>query len=217
MLERLRPAGFLQAAAVFRAGDAVWELSEPELAATYRGLALRLIDAGIGDPPVGSISLTVARMASLIGDHGEAADWFARARVELGAAGALPMQAIADYDEALALTRSESGDRARIAELAQAALAAFGALGMNGWEQRAVRLIPGPARPLPDRLTAREGEVLRLLAAGRTNKEIAAELFLSPATVERHVANLYRKIGVRRRTEATAYALSHGLLESPVG
>ncbi len=54
--------------------------------------------------------------------------------------------------------------------------------------------------------------MLGLLAAGRTNKEIAAQLFLSPATVERHVANVYRKIGARRRAEAATYALNHGLV-----
>ena len=67
---------------------------------------------------------------------------------------------------------------------------------------------------LPDRLTAREAEVLGLLAAGRTNKEIAAQLVLSPATVERHVANLYPKIGARRRAEAATCALKHDLLPS---
>jgi DNA-binding NarL/FixJ family response regulator len=57
--------------------------------------------------------------------------------------------------------------------------------------------------------------VLGLLAAGRTNDEIAAQLVLSPATVERHVANLYRKIGARRRAEAATYAFNHGLLHRP--
>jgi DNA-binding NarL/FixJ family response regulator len=63
----------------------------------------------------------------------------------------------------------------------------------------------------PDGLTAREAEVLRLLAEGRTNKQIAAELFLSVSTVQRHVANVYTKIGAHRRAQATAYALSKGL------
>ena len=61
-------------------------------------------------------------------------------------------------------------------------------------------------------LTAREVEVLRLIAAGRTNKEIADELVLSLATVERHNSNIYAKIGARGRTDATAYALKHGLI-----
>ena len=60
-------------------------------------------------------------------------------------------------------------------------------------------------------LTQREEQVLRLLARGQTNKEIALALRLSVHTVERHVTNLYAKIGARSRSEATAYALRHGL------
>ncbi|KQX07751.1 MULTISPECIES: helix-turn-helix transcriptional regulator [unclassified Leifsonia] len=61
-------------------------------------------------------------------------------------------------------------------------------------------------------LTRRETEVLGLLAQGLTNKEIAALMWLSDRTVERHVTSLYRKIGVRRRSEATAFALRHALI-----
>lgn len=61
---------------------------------------------------------------------------------------------------------------------------------------------------LPGGLTAREFEVLQLLAAGRRNREIAAELVLSERTVQRHISNVYGKIGVRNRAEATAFALS---------
>lgn len=67
-------------------------------------------------------------------------------------------------------------------------------------------------RTYPDSLTAREVEVLRLLAGGRTNREIADELVLSVRTVERHIANLYGKIGGRGRAAATAYALTRGLV-----
>jgi predicted ATPase/DNA-binding CsgD family transcriptional regulator len=58
----------------------------------------------------------------------------------------------------------------------------------------------------PDGLTPRELEILRALASGRSNKEIASELFLSVHTVERHVANVYRKIGAHNRAQAAAYA-----------
>ncbi len=61
-------------------------------------------------------------------------------------------------------------------------------------------------------LTSREVEVLRLVAAGRTNKEIADDLVLSVRTVERHVQNVYGKIGARRRAVATAYALTRGIV-----
>ena len=64
----------------------------------------------------------------------------------------------------------------------------------------------------PDGLTGREVEVLRLLAGGLTNDEIAKELVLSVRTVERHVANVYGKIGARRRVDASVYALTNGLI-----
>jgi DNA-binding CsgD family transcriptional regulator len=60
-------------------------------------------------------------------------------------------------------------------------------------------------------LTSREAEVLRLLAQGQSNKEIAAELVLSVRTVERHITNLYGKIDARGKADATAYAIRHGL------
>jgi DNA-binding NarL/FixJ family response regulator len=63
----------------------------------------------------------------------------------------------------------------------------------------------------PARLTHRETEVLRLLASGHTNKEIAGAIGLSIATVERHVANMYGKIHARGRAEATAFAITRGL------
>jgi pimeloyl-ACP methyl ester carboxylesterase/DNA-binding CsgD family transcriptional regulator len=68
------------------------------------------------------------------------------------------------------------------------------------------------ARSYPDGLTAREVEVLRRLAGGQTNGEIAKELSVSVRTVERHVANIYAKIGSRGRANATAYALTHNLI-----
>jgi DNA-binding CsgD family transcriptional regulator/pimeloyl-ACP methyl ester carboxylesterase len=62
-----------------------------------------------------------------------------------------------------------------------------------------------------DGLSRRELEVLRLVAGGESNAQIARRLGLSTHTVERHVANLYRKIGARGRADATAYALRSGL------
>lgn len=83
---------------------------------------------------------------------------------------------------------------------------------------------PGPARhhgtgtasarergALPDGLTRREGEVLRLIAEGRSNAEIAAALFISEATVKTHVNNLFAKIGARDRAQAVGYAYRRGV------
>lgn len=150
------------------------------------GIGKTAIVAGVADAPLASNALTVARMAALLGDEGEAGAWFARARNELEADGRRPLRDIVDHDEALALARRRSPDRARAAALLDDASSAFGTLGMGSWQREAQDLLA----PLPDRLTAREAEVLGLLATGKTNKEIAGELALSPATVERHVANV---------------------------
>ena len=60
-------------------------------------------------------------------------------------------------------------------------------------------------------LTQREHDVLALLASGSTNQQIAAQLHLSAKTVERHLSNLYRKLGVANRTEAATYAIRHSI------
>ena len=63
----------------------------------------------------------------------------------------------------------------------------------------------------PFALTERETQILKLVAAGQANKEIAHVLRISPHTVERHIANVYGKISAKNRAEATAWALAHGL------
>jgi DNA-binding CsgD family transcriptional regulator len=68
------------------------------------------------------------------------------------------------------------------------------------------------AATAPGGLTAREVEVLRLVAAGHTNRVIARELVLSEKTVARHVSNIYGKLGIRSRAAATAFAYDHRLV-----
>jgi len=72
--------------------------------------------------------------------------------------------------------------------------------------------VPDAAAPTPDNLTVREVEVLRLIAAGRSNVQIAAELFVSEATVKTHINHLFAKTGARDRAQAVRYAYRHGLV-----
>ena len=66
---------------------------------------------------------------------------------------------------------------------------------------------------LPDDLTPRESEVIKLIAEGLTSDEIARELTISPRTVERHRENILGKLGMRNRVELTRYAIRQGLVE----
>jgi len=71
---------------------------------------------------------------------------------------------------------------------------------------------PGPGERPPGGLTAREAEVLVLLAAGLSNGEIAKRLYLSNATVKTHINRIFAKTGARDRAQAVKYAYQHGLV-----
>ncbi len=78
----------------------------------------------------------------------------------------------------------------------------------------------GQAKPpatLPDDLTPREAEVLSLIARGLSNREIAAELFVSEATVKTHINHVFSKIDARDRAQAVHYAYTHGLAGADAG
>ena len=92
-----------------------------------------------------------------------------------------------------------------------AARAAFERLGAAPDLARVEELTGSAASQTAAGLTPREVEVLRLVATGKTNRAIAAELFLSEKTVARHVSNIFTKLGVSSRAAATAYAYQHDL------
>ncbi len=200
------------------ASIAVWELEAVEYVPTYRRLALGLYKIGAKGSPFSSTSLCAARMTALAHNLSEAQEHFSRAREEAESVGLRALRAIVDYDEAIALRRAGIRDSSRIAALLDDAARAFRALDMLDWAQRADKereklgTVPSGSDRYPDRLTAREVEVLLLVAAGKTNREIAEQLVLSLPTVQRHIANIYIKISARNRADATAYALRHGLV-----
>jgi DNA-binding NarL/FixJ family response regulator len=93
-----------------------------------------------------------------------------------------------------------------------AALRTFRQLGAQP-DAAAVEALTRKALPRPEGgLTAREVEVIRLIAAGKTNRMIAAELFLSEKTVARHVSNIFSKLEITSRSAATAFAFEHRLV-----
>jgi HD-GYP domain-containing protein (c-di-GMP phosphodiesterase class II) len=127
--------------------------------------------------------------------------------------------AAADVVAAMAEDRPHrpARDRAHIADTIAAEVrdgrldrvAADAVLAAAGQPRAAVRRVSWPAA-----LSDREVEVLRLIARGRTNREVAAQLHLSAKTVGRHVENLYAKTGARSRAAAAVFAMEHRLLDA---
>jgi DNA-binding NarL/FixJ family response regulator len=101
------------------------------------------------------------------------------------------------------------GDEEGAGREIEAAVRAFERLGARTELQRAITIL-GPSS-LPAGLTARQLEILRLVATGRTNRDIASELVISEHTVARHLQNIYSKLGVSSRAAATAFAVEHRL------
>jgi DNA-binding NarL/FixJ family response regulator len=100
------------------------------------------------------------------------------------------------------------------AELADAVrLANAGVTQLDAAAARHVAAALSTREPTPGEvLTARETEVLRLVAAGATNREIAARLYLSEGTVKNHISRILGRLGLRDRTQAAIYGRDHGLL-----
>jgi DNA-binding NarL/FixJ family response regulator len=111
---------------------------------------------------------------------------------------------------AYGLALRDAGDEDDAALEFRAALATFERLGAAAEAAEASDLLGGP-KALPRGLTAREAEVLRLVASGKTNRDIAVELVISEHTVARHLQNMFVKLDVSSRSGATAFAYEHGL------
>jgi ATP/maltotriose-dependent transcriptional regulator MalT len=185
-------------------------------------VALASGDTGAAGRALDELAGTAAQMAL---PELQAAERSTRGRVQLAqrdpAAVATLREAVeawralgVPYEEATAHTlvgqaQRLAGDEAAAAGSFEAAVAVFDQIGAR-LESRLV--LDDTKRELPAGLTAREVEVLRLIASGMTNNEIAAELFLSTKTVSRHLSNIFTKIGVSSRAAATAFAFEHDLV-----
>ncbi len=181
----------------------------------------------VGTPPLRAAA-TVARasISAHVRDLPAARACFEAAIDILGAAGAPyeSAQARIGLAETLdALGRTSQAMRERL--IARDLLRGIGSVAtVPGLEETlaAAAELPAPrviAGPGGETLTDREVEILRLVARGRSNQEIADTLVLSVRTVERHITTVYAKLGISgrvARASATAYAIEHGLLAVPV-
>jgi DNA-binding CsgD family transcriptional regulator len=129
--------------------------------------------------------------------------------------GSSPWLAHSQHEYAvMLLERSRQGDRQRACTLLASALQLAQNLGMTKLREAvsdlSLTLETRPRPPsYPGGLTRREAEVLRMIAAGKTNQEIAASIFRSPNTVANHVRSILAKLGAANRTEAAAFAVRH--------
>jgi DNA-binding NarL/FixJ family response regulator len=195
-------------ALLLRARVARGELEEAETALAELRDVARLVGTG---PLVADADLAEGLLAAAAGDHErarrlleDAADGFERAGAPFESAQARIELATA----LLALGRAEDAEHEAAA--ARERLAAIGAAG-EAARARAILAAAGPHAAAP--VTPREREVLRLLADGLTNRQIAGRLVVSEHTVHRHVANILRKLGLPSRTAAAAWALRAGIAE----
>ncbi|HIN23996.1 MAG TPA: helix-turn-helix transcriptional regulator [Dehalococcoidia bacterium] len=134
-------------------------------------------------------------------------------------AGNRPELAWTCYDyAAMLIERNKAGDLAKAVDLLNESGSISSELGMSPLSARSAVLqekaesVPVQTPEFPDGLTQREVEVIRLIAAGRTNREIAEELIISVRTVTTHVGNILNKTGAANRTEAAIYASQRDLV-----
>ena len=203
--------------AVGFAASAVWDLGATEFAPVYRRLVLDLMAAEIGDYPQTSLALSLARMTSLLDSTADQTALYAAARSATERDGQRPLRAIVDHDEGVARVRATIGGAG---DLFATAANAFDGLGMAGWAARA-RLageaaIEGATSARERRafgLTDREADVLRLIARGYPDRQVADDLFISTRTVHAHLRNMFTKVGVANRTELSVWAVEQGIVQ----
>jgi ATP/maltotriose-dependent transcriptional regulator MalT len=168
---------------------------------------LESIAETFGTPMLGAAAALARGRLQLAGHEPAAASATLREALRRWQELAVPYE-IATTRTLLAQALRDAGDEHGARESFAAARALFDEIGVH---LDAPRRGPSPPRGLPAGLTEREAEVLRLVAAGLPNKEIAGELHLSAKTVSRHLSNIFTKIGVSSRAAATAFAFEQRL------
>jgi predicted ATPase/DNA-binding CsgD family transcriptional regulator len=131
---------------------------------------------------------------------------------EIGASLWAPLLTL--HETFLATVRRGLGEPAFVAAFTEGRtwpLAATLAVARRRDEQAGSQRLAGPCSELPGGLSARETEVVRLVAAGQSNRDIAQSLVLSEKTVSRHLENIFAKLGISSRAAATAFAIRSGL------
>jgi LuxR family maltose regulon positive regulatory protein len=181
---------------------------------------LSAIVADVGTEPLrASCCLAAAEIASAQGDHDRARQCFEDAVGHYERSGGVYAAARARLRLAETLAALDrSGDAAVESQAAYRLLQELGASHGASLAAGLLRTLAGSVAVRVElggaHLTPREVEILQLLARGSTNQAIAGQLVLSVRTVERHIGNIYEKLGVRggaARASATAFALSHGI------
>jgi DNA-binding CsgD family transcriptional regulator len=180
-------------------------------AARARADELSAIAGDLGAPLLGAVAAH-AQGAVLLGEGNPPA-----ALAALRGAWTAWQELEAPYEAArvrvlLGLACRELGDKEGAELELDAARRVFQQLGAAPDLVRVQALSRKPALKAKGGLTGREVQLLRLVAAGKTNRTIAAELVLSERTVDRHVSNIFAKLGVSSRAAATAYAYQHQLI-----
>ena len=205
-------------ARVARAAMALFAVLRGDVAAAKREYAALESAAGAMLAVAMAGDRLLALLAQTMGSLDQAAAHFEDALTFCHKAGYRPELAWSAYEYTLCLLqRSGPGDRLRAASLLEQSLTITDELRMLPLREKILALQqeiesrPDQTPEYPDGLTQREAEVLRLMAAGRSNSEIAEELVLSIRTVERHITSIYTKANARNRAGTTAYAFSHGL------
>ena len=165
----------------------------------------------LGKPNFVVVPRHLGGAAALLGRYDEALGHYEDAMDFCQRVGYRPELALTRMDLARLLLGHLPDERQRALDYLDQAIAEFEAMGMPSALAAARQLAAGTQARARSRLglSRRQEEVLRLIAAGRTTREIADQLVLSERTVERHIADVYAKIGARNRAEATVYAMEH--------